>query len=155
MPKEIIESPDVFPLRKYKNLDPPNGIPINMAVKTKGAVMYNKVVPVNQQGESVAPDDCLAQTRQVLENLAAMVKAAGAEMTDIRRSYAASSSRNRIPRAWSWRLAGWRSRSGRSNSSRWFRCQTEPSVRHRSRPGKTDRLEDPETASHCRTPDRL
>ena len=83
MPKEIIESPDVFPLRKYKNLDPPNGIPINMAVKTKGAVMYNKVVPVNPQGESVAPDDCLAQTRQVLENLAAMVKAAGAEMTDI------------------------------------------------------------------------
>lgn len=83
MPKEIIESPDVFPLKNYKNLDPPHGVPINMAVKVSGAVMYNKVVPVNKEGVSVAPEDCLVQTRQVLENLAAMVKAAGAKMTDV------------------------------------------------------------------------
>lgn len=83
MPKEIIETPEVFPLRKYKNLDPPHGIPINMAVKTSGAVMYTKQVPVDPDGVSVAPDDILVQTRQVLENLRAMVTAAGAEMTDL------------------------------------------------------------------------
>lgn len=80
MPKQIVESPDVFPLRKYKSLDPPNGIPINMAVKASGAFLWTKQVPVNPQGVSVGEGDALAQTEQILRNLTAMTKAAGATM---------------------------------------------------------------------------
>jgi 2-iminobutanoate/2-iminopropanoate deaminase len=83
MPKQVVESPDVFPLRKFKALDPPHGIPISMAVKARGAFMWAKQVPVNKQGESVAPGDMKTQTEQVLKNLAATVKAAGARMTDV------------------------------------------------------------------------
>ena len=83
MPKHIVESPDVFPLRNYAALDPPNGIPINMAVKATGALMWAKQVPVNPEGVSVGAGDALAQTRQVLANLAAMARAAGATMADV------------------------------------------------------------------------
>jgi|GEM_PF-2349087 len=83
MPKEIVESPDVFPLRKYKSLDPPNGIPINMAVKASGAFLWTKQVPVDPRGVSVGEGDALAQTEQILKNLTAMTKAAGATMADV------------------------------------------------------------------------
>jgi enamine deaminase RidA (YjgF/YER057c/UK114 family) len=83
MAKRIVESPEVFPLKKYAALDPPHGIPINMAVKVTGALMWTKQVPVNAQGESVGHGDALAQTRQILVNLAAMAKAAGATMADV------------------------------------------------------------------------
>ena len=83
MPKQIVESPDVFPLKNYSTLDPPNGIPINMAVKASGAMMWTKQVPVNPQGLSVGEGDALAQTEQILRNLTAMTKAAGATMADL------------------------------------------------------------------------
>ena len=83
MPKEIVDSPEVFPLKKFGALDPPNGIPINMAVKARGAFMWTKQVPVNPRGESVGKGDARAQTQQILQNLSAMVGAAGASMTDV------------------------------------------------------------------------
>ena len=83
MPKQIVASPEVFPLKNYAALDPPNGIPINMAVKASGALMWTKQVPVNPEGVSVGEGDALAQTEQILRNLAAMAKAAGAAMADV------------------------------------------------------------------------
>lgn len=83
MPKQIVESPEVFPLRKFRDLDPPKGIPINMAVKVKGALMWTKQVPVNERGQSVGEGNALLQTEQILKNLTAMVKAAGATMGDL------------------------------------------------------------------------
>lgn len=83
MAKEIVDSPEVFPLRAFKNLDPPHGIPINMAVKATGALMWTKQVPVDPEGHSVGAGDVRAQTRQILANLTAMVKAVGAAMTDV------------------------------------------------------------------------
>jgi len=83
MPKQIVESPDVFPLKNYSALDPPHGIPINMAVKASGTMMWTKQVPVNPQGVSVGEGDALAQTEQILRNLTAMTQAAGATMADL------------------------------------------------------------------------
>jgi len=83
MPKQIVESPDVFPLKNYSSLDPPNGIPINMAVKASGTMMWTKQVPVNARGVSVGEGDALAQTEQILRNLTAMTQAAGATMADL------------------------------------------------------------------------
>jgi len=83
MSKEVVDSPDVFPLKDFENLDPPNGIPISMAVKARGTFMWAKQVPVSPQGESIGQGDAKAQTQQVLENLAATVKAAGATMADV------------------------------------------------------------------------
>ena len=60
MPKQIVESPEVFPLSKFSDLDPPNCVPINMAVKTEGATMYTKQVPVSPEGKSVGEGNSLA-----------------------------------------------------------------------------------------------
>ena len=83
MPKQIVDSPQVFPLRKFGRLDPPHGIPINMAVKAKGSLLFTKQVPLDPEGRCVGEKDVKAQTRQVLENLKAMVAAAGATMQDV------------------------------------------------------------------------
>ncbi len=81
MSKQVVDSPQVFSLRNFNALD--GGIPINMAVKAKGTLMFTKQVPLDPQGKLVGGEDIKAQTRQVLENLKAMVAAAGASMVDI------------------------------------------------------------------------
>jgi 2-iminobutanoate/2-iminopropanoate deaminase len=83
MSKQVIDSPRVFPLRNFTQLDPPHGVPINMAVKAKGTLLFTKQVPLDAQGNSVGINDIKEQTRQTLENLKAMVSAAGATMADL------------------------------------------------------------------------
>ncbi len=83
MTKEIVDCPEVFSLQKLSRLDPPHGVPINMGVKASGTLLFTKQVPLDIEGRSVGKDDIKVQTRQILENLTAMVKAAGATMTDV------------------------------------------------------------------------
>lgn len=83
MSKQVVDCPQVFPLKKFGRLDPPNGVPINMAVKAKGTFLFAKQIPLDAQGNLVGDQDVRAQTRQVLENLKATVASAGATMADV------------------------------------------------------------------------
>lgn len=83
MTKSIVDSPEVFPLRKFTHLDPPHGVPINMAVKAKGTFLFTKQIPLDADGNSVGAGDIKVQTRQTLDNLKATVRSAGAGMEDI------------------------------------------------------------------------
>ena len=82
MAKQVVDCPEVFALKNFKNLD--GGVPINMAVKAKGTFLFTKQIPLDRDGKTVSPGgDILAQTRQTLENLKNMVLAAGATMKDV------------------------------------------------------------------------
>ena len=83
MSKAIVSAPEVFPLRNMTRLDPPNGVPINMAVKAKGTFMFTKQIPLDSKGNSVGPGDIKVQTQQTLDNLRNTVKASGATMEDV------------------------------------------------------------------------
>lgn len=75
MPKTILESP---------KLSRPGGV-FSLGVKVPAGqlVFVSGQVARNAQGETVGKGDIKAQTRQVLENIKAVLEAAGATMDDV------------------------------------------------------------------------
>ena len=73
------------------------------AVTAPGSLVFAAgACPLDADGEVVAPGDCAAQARQVMDNLFVALRAAGAELTDVAKStvYVASSRREDLVAAW-------------------------------------------------------
>jgi len=59
------------------------GAPYSACTKSGNLVFVSGMVSLNAKGELTGRGDIRAQTRQVLDNVKAVIEAAGAQMTDI------------------------------------------------------------------------
>jgi reactive intermediate/imine deaminase len=59
------------------------GAPYSAGTKAGNLVFVSGMLALNAKGELVGPRDITAQTRQTLDNVKAIVEAAGGKMTDI------------------------------------------------------------------------
>ena len=57
--------------------------PYSQAVRAGNTVYVSGQIPLDAAGQLVGDGDVAAQTRQVLENLSAVLQAAGASLTDV------------------------------------------------------------------------
>ena len=57
--------------------------PYSQAVRADNTVYVSGQIPLDAAGQLVGDGDVAAQTRQVLENLSAVLQAAGASLTDV------------------------------------------------------------------------
>lgn len=73
MPKQVIQSPKVAA----------SSLPISQATLAGGVLYLYGAVAFNERGELVGKGDIRAQTRQALENIKALVEAAGGTMRDV------------------------------------------------------------------------
>ena len=73
MAKEVISTPKVAA--------PP--APLSMATKSGNLVFVAGIVALDERGEIVGQGDIRAQTRQVIENIKALVAAAGGSLSDV------------------------------------------------------------------------
>lgn len=73
MPKKVIRTPKV----------PDSTLPLSHATLAGNTLYVGGAVAMNAKGEIVGKGDIRAQTEQVLENIKALVEAAGGSMRDI------------------------------------------------------------------------
>jgi 2-iminobutanoate/2-iminopropanoate deaminase len=59
---------------------PPSSVPLSPAVKANGVVYCSGQLPINPETGPVASTDIKLQTRQVLNNLASVLEAAGSDL---------------------------------------------------------------------------
>jgi enamine deaminase RidA (YjgF/YER057c/UK114 family) len=73
MPKKVIQSPKVDA----------SSLPISQATLAGNVLYLYGAVAFNERGEIVGKGDIRAQTRQALENIKALVEAAGGTLRDV------------------------------------------------------------------------
>ncbi|MFB3817098.1 MAG: RidA family protein [Candidatus Methylomirabilales bacterium] len=73
MPKTVIRSPKVAP----------TSLPLSPATLAGNTLYLYGAVALDQRGELVGKGDIAAQTRQALENIKALVEAAGGSLLDV------------------------------------------------------------------------
>jgi Putative translation initiation inhibitor, yjgF family len=62
---------------------PPALAPYSPAIKSRGTLYISGMLPLDEHGQCVAPNDVKGQTRCVMDAIAATVKAAGGTMNDV------------------------------------------------------------------------
>jgi len=73
MPKQVIRTPKV----------PESKLPLSQATLASNTLFVGGAVALNERGEIVGKGDIRVQTRQALENIKALVEAAGGTMWDV------------------------------------------------------------------------
>ena len=73
MPKKVIRTPRVAESK----------LPLSQATLAGNTLFVGGAVALNEQGEIVGKGDIRAQTRQAIENIKALVEAAGGTMLDV------------------------------------------------------------------------